>query len=330
MNESFNSLLPLIEKKSLLKNTKDFHSIVNVIFHDHEAKSYDTIHDEMWQSLPYQYQLLVDDIKDHIPPQQKLKLLDVGCGTGLATELILNTRLGENINEIHLLDTSSEMLNKAKNRAKTWNKNFKVIHGDIEELADTYDLIIISSVIHHIPDLINFFKIVGRHQKNDAVLLTIHDPAFETVQSNIYRNRCQEYRLHYQQTEKSRRVSLGKRLINKAKRVLKPQNYIEDINRELLKRNIIKTPLTSEELWSVTDIHVEDLPYSASNGISRQLLNDVLPEYSLLSYRTYAFFGTLNSCLTPSYQQKEQELSLKGDLNGRNFGSAWIKNKVIS
>jgi SAM-dependent methyltransferase len=330
MSESLNSLLPLIEKKALVKDAEAFHSIVNVIFHDHEAKSYDAIHDEMWQSLPYQYQLLVDDIRDHIKPQQKLKLLDIGCGTGLATELILNTRLGSNINEIHLLDTSLAMLNKAKNRAKTWNKNFKVIHGAIEELDDTYDLIIISSVIHHIPDLSNFLKIVGQHQKNNALLLTIHDPAFETVQSNIYRNRCEEYRLYYQQTERSSRISLGKRLINKFKRMLKPQNYIEDINKELLERGIIKEPLNSAELWSITDIHVEDLPYSASSGISRQLLIDALPEYNLLSYRTYAFFGALSSCLTTTYKQKEQELSLIGDLNGRNFGSIWIKNKVIS
>jgi ubiquinone/menaquinone biosynthesis C-methylase UbiE len=326
MANPYRSLVPLMKLKSPLTDVKHFHDCVNKIFHDQEARYYDKIHDEMWKSLPAQFDLIVKDMPEQIKEKKDLRLLDVGCGTGLATAFLLNTSLGKNINEIHLLDTSLQMLLKAKKKAKGWGKNFKLINGEISNTEDNYDVILISSVLHHIPDIPTFLGEISRVQNDQGVLITVHDPAKESIESDLYKNRCQEYRNHQASNVKKRPISA--RIFNRVRRMLTRTDYIDKINRQLLNDHIIKESLTEVELWSITDIHVEGLPYSASNGISRQLLSDHLPRYSLKSYRTYCFYGLLTSHLDNRYQHFEQELILKHDLYGRNFSSLWIKERT--
>jgi SAM-dependent methyltransferase len=326
MKDAYQSLIPLMELKSSLTDVRHFHNKVNTIFHDYESRLYDDIHREMWASLPQQYQLTINDIQEFFKDRNTLKLLDIGCGTGLATQMLLDTAVNNKISEIHLIDTSAEMLKKAANRSKNWNKIVKTTHGKIDDLTEMYDIIIISSVLHHIPDLNGFFEQVNNIHVTGGLIITIHDPSADALDSTVYNKRCHELQQHRIQTDKTKKkLSLLRRAVNKIRRTLNPQDYIEKVNRELLKTNIINQPLTAPEIWSITDIHVESLPYSASNGISKNFLEKVLQNYKLISYRTYAFFGTLKSNLDPIYQQREQELIENKDMNGRNFSSIWIK-----
>jgi 2-polyprenyl-3-methyl-5-hydroxy-6-metoxy-1,4-benzoquinol methylase len=280
----------------------------------------------MWANLPQQYQLTINDIQEFFKGPNTLKLLDIGCGTGLATQMLLDTVANYKISEIHLIDISAQMLKKAAERSKSWNKMVKIVHGEIADLREMYDIIIISSVLHHIPDLNGFFEQVNSIQVKGGLILTIHDPSADALNSTAYSQRCHELQQHRMQTNNTRKkLSILRRGINKIKRTLNPQDYIEKVNRELLKANIINQPLTAPEIWSITDIHVEALPYSASSGITKKFLEKALQNYKLISYRTYAFFGTLKSNLDPIYQQKEQELIENKDMNGRNFSSVWIK-----
>jgi 2-polyprenyl-3-methyl-5-hydroxy-6-metoxy-1,4-benzoquinol methylase len=325
MNNHFQTLEPLVRQKSSLTSPQEFHAVVNVVFHDEEAKHYDKLHTEMWRSLPDKYKLLINDLGPDLKNRKGLRLLDIGCGTGLATQILLNAGMNDLVDEVYLLDTSSVMLRQAAKRAKKWGKKTKTIHGDITAVIGKFDVIIISSVLHHIPDLGAFLHHVDCLQPQGGILITIHDPSSEAMHSKIYLNRCNEYQAHQQQVK--RPLTFKTRLINKITRLLSPQkNYIDNVNTILLNKGVIHQPLTAEELWSVTDIHVEGLPYSANDGISKQMLTNALPVYQLISYRTYDFFGTPISNLTSLYQKKEQELSLKNDLNGRNFGSVWVKN----
>jgi len=323
MSTALRALIPLIHKKSNLTDPGEFHSLINVVFHDREAKYYDKLHAEMWQSLPQQYQLFINDITNHLPGKNGWCLLDVGCGTGLATQMLLNTGLKDCISEVHLLDTSSTMLKEAQKRSKKWNKKIKTIHGDIGTITGQYDFVVISSVLHHIPDLHAFLQKLGSLQNPGGIIFTIHDPANEALQNEKYIERCRQYRQYMQAHPPS--LSLQTRVFNKIKRLLKPDDYMRSINKDLLKNNIIKEPLTATELWSITDIHVEGLPYSANQGISLAELTKSLAGYHLLSYRTYGFFGALNSNLPDQFKEAEQQLIAEGDKFGRNFGSVWIK-----
>lgn len=325
MTDIYQSLSPLIEKKALIKDPEKFHSLVNVIFHDYEAEHYDELHREMWESLPQQYELLVNDITPHITGRSGLKLLDIGCGTALATELLLKTALGTKISEIHLLDTSPKMLELAQKRSSAWHKQVTTINGDISAINDQYDVIIISSVLHHIPDLADFLQRINRIQKPGSILITIHDPFAGSLESEVYIKRTNEYNNSLITSKRPNGIPLGERIVNKLKRVFRVPTYMDRINQKLLRENIINEPLNEPELWSITDIHVEGLPYAIGKGISKELLINYLPAYKLLSFRTYAFFGLLYSNLDNVYKKKETELSIKKDMHGRNFCSAWIK-----
>ena len=321
----YQSLMPIIERKGLLKDPKQFHSAVNIIFHKYESIFYDRIHEEMWKSLPIQFELIVSDLLKANNIKDNLKILDIGCGTGLATEMLISTTLGGKIDEIHLLDTSNEMLVKAKERSVKWCKKVSFFIGDISIIDDKYDLIIISSVLHHIPDIPKFLKDCSRLQCKDGVIITLHDPSFDSIESEVYKQRCKEY-LEYKKNKSTQlKKSLFQRFLNKIFRLMKPVNYIGKINKELIKKKIIREPLSDQELWSVTDLHAEDLPHSANDGISKKLLENALEDYYLINYRTYGFFGSLFSNLEVIYQKKEIELIDNADLNGRNFSSIWRK-----
>lgn len=324
MNNIYGSLRPLIEKKGIIKDEKQFHQTVNVVFHNFESKYYDEFHQEMWESLPFQYQFLMDDIGKYLKNKSNLKLLDIGCGTGLATEMLLKTVAGPSISDICLVDTSPKMLEIASKRAKKWGRNFKLLNKEIDYVEGKFDIILVSSVLHHIPDLEAFLTEVSRLQSENGIFITIHDPNGDAIDDGIYLSRCEEYSqaIHDNNRKKS---NIGKRIFNKIKRTLKVPNYIDLINQKLLKDKIIHTPLDEIEIWSVTDLHVEGLPYSIGRGISKDLLIKRLPCYDLLSYRTYSFYGTLYSNLDSDYRLRENNLARQKDPKGRNFCSAWIK-----
>ena len=318
-----NSLIPLIKIKGIEQNPEIFQQQINVIFHNHEAKNYDKIHKEMWESLPLQYELLIKDLNLNLENIKALNLLDIGCGTGLSGELLLRTKLGPLISNITLLDTSSEMLRKASKRLKSWKKNIKIIEGNINKLEEKFDIILISSVLHHIPDYQGFLKEISALQNQNGILIIIHDPLKDSMDHEIYQTRCKNYISYLKQHPKRRNIIT--KVIEKIGRILQRKSYIDDINKELLERNIISEPLSEPELWSVTDIHVEGLPYSANMGISKLKVEAALPQYQLLSFRTYGFYGSLYSNLQGKFKRSELDLIQSKDKMGRNLSSAWRK-----
>ena len=104
-----------------------FQERVNIVFHDFEAEHYDKMHSDMWDSLQEQINLLIEDLITYKDiSANDLSLLDIGCGTGLSTQILLQSKLGNYINQITLLDTSANMLKFAEEKAKTWNKKYKI------------------------------------------------------------------------------------------------------------------------------------------------------------------------------------------------------------
>jgi hypothetical protein len=109
-------------------------------------------------------------------------------------------------------------------------------------------------------------------------------------------------------------------------RVIGRKTYIDLVNDQLIKENIIKYRMSADEIWSVTDIHVES-EYNIENvGISLKFLKQLLVNYKLINQRSYGFYGPLKNELILEYKIKEDKLMHNNSLFGRNISCIWIKD----
>lgn len=323
----FDTILPLIKKTGSSLSPPDFHHIVNVTFHDIEAQHYDAIHASMWESLQEQIALLADDALAAIGSgKQALKLLDIGCGTGLSTQMLLKTKLGERITDVTLLDTSSKMLAQAKMKSANWNKNVTLHNSDVASLDEKFDVIIVSSVLHHIPDLEQFLNTIDRIQSSGGIFIHLQDPNGDYKDDPEYLARISTYEKENAKPDSKGIADLVPKSVRKnINRLLGRKTYIDHVNDNLIACNAIINRMTADEIWSVTDIHVENLPFSTGKGISVKFLTDKLRNYSLVNMRSYGFFGGLKSELSAKYQTMEQKLIEQNDHKGRNVSGVWLK-----
>ena len=77
------------------------------------------------------------------------KILDLGAGTGILTELLYTHHPQS---DFTLIDLSNEMLNVAKEKFKDYNFKYIIANYLIYEFKEEYDVIVSSLSIHHLPD----------------------------------------------------------------------------------------------------------------------------------------------------------------------------------
>lgn len=91
------------------------------------------------------------------------KVLEIGCGRGVGTEIILE-RFGAA--EVHAFDLDPDMIDIARRRlAKYGQEKLRVSVGDAERIDapdNSYDAVFDFGIIHHIPEWQNSVKEVAR------------------------------------------------------------------------------------------------------------------------------------------------------------------------
>jgi 2-polyprenyl-3-methyl-5-hydroxy-6-metoxy-1,4-benzoquinol methylase len=324
-------IYPVMRKYGVTSSPNDFHSSVNLAFHKAESKVYDIVHRCMWESLPQQYELLVADFESAGGLLKNgLIVLDTGCGTGLASELLLRTTLGKSIAEVDLLDTSPEMLEQAKGRAETWNVKPNILNGIAENLTSRtrkYDIIVICSVLHHIPNLASFLHQIQMLQSDGGILIHLQDPNGDYLTSPVLKKRIAELEKSSPNASQRWLSRLHpRRVFRKIKRELTrttdgESDYIGMVNKELLESGIIRKRMSAVDIWTVTDIHIHD-----GNGISIKQMLKMLDQYQLIATRSYAFFGRLSSTLPNSFLAREQELIQQNASNGSQIAGVWKRH----
>ena len=324
---SFKKLEPLLKKSGSSLSVESFQERINIVFHDIEAAHYDAMHADMWGSLQEQINLLVSDIvkSDKLIPNN-MRLLDIGAGTGLSSQILLNSEIGEFITEVTLLDTSSKMLEIAESKAKTWGKDIKIVNGSVSDLKEKFDVIIICSVLHHIPDLDVFLSQMDDVLKSGGILIHLQDPNGDFLKDSLYLGRVASLKESQLKSPKKRSFQLipksWKKYIN---RKIGRESYIDEINYILLNEKTIRKRLTADEIWSVTDIHVESDLNKDRTGILFTYLKSQLSGYILINRRSYGFFGLLKSDLSGAFLEEETKYIENNELNGRNLSCLWIK-----
>jgi 2-polyprenyl-3-methyl-5-hydroxy-6-metoxy-1,4-benzoquinol methylase len=314
----------IMRRRGAVCSSEDFHAAVNLTFHKWESQVYDQLHRDMWESLPEQFRLLIADyLSASFGCSDSLQVLDVGCGTGLASDCLLRTVLARRIRSIDLLDTSSSMLQRASERAKSWNTPFRCIEGQLGSSAVSgkkYDVILSCSVLHHIVDLSAFLNAIRSLQEEGDVFIHLQDPNGDYLADAELNERMRQAAL-----ASPRRTSRlhPQRILGRLYRELTGEqhnDYIVRTNRELLDNRIIKSRLTVPELFSITDIRVHD-----GHGVSISEIRDQLPDYRLISQRSYGFFGQLSHSLPDDLKRIEEVEIAAHSLNGFHLGAAWLK-----
>ncbi len=109
------------------------------------SNDYDKYRKQAIPNMELYYNTLVELTESY----EKPKILDLGAGTGILTDLLHKQHPNS---EITLLDMSRDMLNIARN--KFADKNFNYIEADYltYEFNEKYDLVVSSLSIHHLTD----------------------------------------------------------------------------------------------------------------------------------------------------------------------------------
>ena len=320
-------LTEIMQRCNVRCTPEEFHNAVNVTFHEHESEEYDQGHRSMWECLPRQFSLLVGDwLESAPPPPQEIHLLDIGCGTGLASYSLRKSPIGDRIRSVTLLDTSPAMLRRAAERVRQWNVPYTCNQGTVQSLdsAQRYDLIAACSLLHHVPDLPGFLGAVRGLQADHGVFLHLQDPNADSLNDPELQNRLA--RLSTSRPEWLGRLS-PKRIVGRAIRELtgkQGKDYIFKTNQALLGQGVISTPLTIPELFSIIDVHA-----IKGEGISMTKMRAWMSGYDCVSHQSYAFFGKLASELPARYQRIEDDLIERRSLTGSTLAAAWRLHSVV-
>jgi 2-polyprenyl-3-methyl-5-hydroxy-6-metoxy-1,4-benzoquinol methylase len=317
-------LLPLMEARGVSLDARDFHQTVNLVFHGFESEVYDSIHIDMKRSLPRVFNTLAESWLSTGAVPERIRVLDIGCGTGLSSELLMGTCLGTRVEHLDMLDTSTEMLRKCDSRKSLKSSSRTLILGTLDRLTpgESYDLILTCSVLHHIPNLAEFLDVVARFQRPGGAFMHVQDPNGDYLHDHelAIRNQRLENRLSRRARPLTKRLR-PKRILDKLRRQVTghwEKSYIERINDELLSRRVIAEPLSEVELWQITDLHVFD-----GKGVSIKEMRQLLSSYSLVSARSYSFFGEMCSELPRGLRAEEMRLFSQHAPNGQHIGAIW-------
>lgn len=151
----------------------------NLEIHRREAEIYDWVHPEIFGD--YEQSRLRNELQQIttiLKGKNKLRALDLGCGTGNICLKLLD--LGY---EVTAVDLSAEMIAVLDRKlAQRKNSMCSLVNSGVEEYfaghaaGDDHDLIAFSSVLHHLPD---YFSVVNRayqHLASGGVLFICHEP----------------------------------------------------------------------------------------------------------------------------------------------------------
>jgi SAM-dependent methyltransferase len=314
-------LIPVMEARGVRLSAPAFHSAVKVAFFAAGAPFYDEVSRALWESLPEQFQRLASDYLSQYPPvSAKMSALDVGCGTGMATELVLRTRFGAFIKQVDLLDPSDEMLQICATRESLRSIRHRPIRGGMSDLPARYhyDFIVAGCVLQHVPDLPDFLRQVSLRQKPGGIFVHVQDPNADALNDSDRLGRVERLA----RSLRIRSSTLLKRLsaVGPWSRRNGRAVQFEVINEQLVKSGVIATSMTEAEIRMIANLPAHD-----GRGVSLRRMETLMPDYQLVSARSYAFFGELVSDLPPAYRSQERELISERAMNGGQIAALWIK-----
>ena len=120
-------------------------------------------------------------------------IVDLGCGTGNITKLILEKIISAKESVIYAVDTSKSALKTAASELEN-NPIVKFVHSEVQNLTDAVkdkaDAMIYCNSIHYVPDKIQLLKDIGNKLSNNGGLAfntSFYEGSHPTESHQFYR-----------------------------------------------------------------------------------------------------------------------------------------------
>jgi ubiquinone/menaquinone biosynthesis C-methylase UbiE len=325
MQESNDFLIfkPLMERFGANCSAEQFYWYINDAYHTVEASEYDQIHASMFVISD---SIWVRALKQLPKNNNKLRVLDVGSGTGLVGEL-LNRLVPNRIESLTCVEPNLAMIEQAKLKASNWEFHTTFVNGDLASVPKTemFDVITIDSVLHHIVNLEELFMQVSDLLSTGGVLITAQDPRRAASLDPMSAKRQQSLRIMrwIDPSHVIKTIWLRvKKLFIKSN---KTTSLAEKVNTILIEQGVVSKPLDMSSIYAVTDVHVPGQPGDIGHGIEVEDIRGWLKSCNLLDYFTYQYFGVDWVYLSHIQKYIEHNLWRKNDDHGFLFGSVWQK-----
>jgi ubiquinone/menaquinone biosynthesis C-methylase UbiE len=130
-SNAFLIFTPLMERFGVTCSAEQFYWHVNDAYHTVEAAEYDHLHASMFKILDEIWMRALTQLPEG---QQKLRVLDVGSGTGLVGEL-LNRLVPDRIESLTCVEPNKAMIQQAKLKASKWRFQTTFVNGDLASIT---------------------------------------------------------------------------------------------------------------------------------------------------------------------------------------------------
>lgn len=293
---------------------------VNRIYHSFEAEQYDGIHPEIHDQLPKVWQELLATVTG-AGQQREWSVLDVGAGTGFASEQALRNLPKGSLRALTCFDLSPEMLAHCRTRISPQLPQAEFV-GALPTPPASYNLLLTNSVLHHIPDVDAALAQMERILAPDAWWISGHEPS-----ARFYRNpACCAHLEAYQRHNRWRRFFNPAKYMGRLAEMLRG-NPLKQAARACLEAKLFARLPSAEVIDRLVDFGVAHsaAEVEAGRGLDvREMERRFAGRWKLVHMRSYSYMGPLfEGDLPAAWQQACVELQQRFPEDGANVCAVW-------
>lgn len=291
---------------------------VNRIFHTFEAKQYDAGHPEIHDQLPGVWQELIGTVAGQ---QREWSALDVGAGTGFASEQAVKYLPQGTLRKLTCFDLSPEMLAHCRTRIAPLMPQADFVTA-LPEPPAAYNLLLTNSVLHHLPDVDALLARIERVLAPDAWWISGHEPS-----SRFYRNpaccaHLEAYRRHY----RWRRFLDPRKYLGRLSRLLSSDPRQEAAKR-CLEAGLFGRLPSIEVIDRLVDFGVAHSAdeVEAGRGLDvKEMERRFAGRWKLVHMRSYSYIGDLfEGGLPAAWRKACADLQQRFPDDGANVCAVW-------
>ena len=301
---------------------------LNVVYHQVEASIFDRSHPEIWVEEAPVFRGLVTLAGKQLP-QERLSVLDFGCGTGFATYQTLSALGTNRISHLCCCDQSAAMMGQCKKRILPLFPEAEFSLSPEQLLADPsragrYDLVITNAVLHHILDWQSLVRKLVRLLRPGGFYLMGHEPSVRFTNNREIQEACASFLREW----RWRKYFLISQWVCAIRRRLPPRIDAPRMTSVIAqKRGLIKRRLSPDHIRAIVDLHVPNASWEDCKGFDLEAIKTALsPDLSFVAAKAYGFFFALvGRDLSVKWRRKEETLAEKYPMDGATFSALWRK-----